>query len=240
MFGSFGWLELLLILIIVLIIFGAGKLPQFGEGLGKAIKGFKKSVHEPEADDLGAPRDLPELPEEENRRRLPGIRGDQVATGTSNEVTPVHEKANQHGKLGVLILATIFMTSGCAGSPEQGRTGKLRYVLIEQKVLPDDLRVNIGDEIRWVNLRPGPVRVTFLGGGLVALTCNRGFTWFGIPQDSATIPPDGYASLCFSSPVTLVYKVTTESRRAEDPASVMATIRVVGPGAQALAREGRS
>ena len=46
MFGSFGWMELLLILIIVLIIFGAGKIPQLGEGLGKAIKGFKKSVHE--------------------------------------------------------------------------------------------------------------------------------------------------------------------------------------------------
>lgn len=49
MFGSFGWIELLLILIIVLIIFGAGKLPQLGEGLGKAIKGFKKSVNEAEA-----------------------------------------------------------------------------------------------------------------------------------------------------------------------------------------------
>jgi sec-independent protein translocase protein TatA len=52
MFGSFGWMELLLILIIVLIIFGAGKLPQLGEGLGKAIKGFKKSVHEAEAVDV--------------------------------------------------------------------------------------------------------------------------------------------------------------------------------------------
>jgi sec-independent protein translocase protein TatA len=52
MFGSFGWMELLLILIIVLIIFGAGKLPQLGEGLGKAIKGFKKSVHEADAIDV--------------------------------------------------------------------------------------------------------------------------------------------------------------------------------------------
>ena len=52
MFGSFGWMELLLILIIVLIIFGAGKLPPLGEGLGKAIKGFKKSVHEAEAMDV--------------------------------------------------------------------------------------------------------------------------------------------------------------------------------------------
>ena len=46
MFGSLGLTELILILVIVLIIFGAGKLPQLGEGLGKAIKGFKKSVHE--------------------------------------------------------------------------------------------------------------------------------------------------------------------------------------------------
>ena len=50
MFGSMGFTELILILFIVLIIFGAGKLPQLGEGLGKAIKGFKKSVHEAEAE----------------------------------------------------------------------------------------------------------------------------------------------------------------------------------------------
>lgn len=49
MFGSLGLTELVLILVIVLIIFGAGKLPQLGEGLGKAIKGFKKSVHEADA-----------------------------------------------------------------------------------------------------------------------------------------------------------------------------------------------
>lgn len=52
MFGSFGIMELLLILFIVLIIFGAGKLPQLGEGIGKSIKGFKKTVHE--ADEIGA------------------------------------------------------------------------------------------------------------------------------------------------------------------------------------------
>ena len=49
MFGSLGFTELILILFIVLIIFGAGKLPQLGEGVGKAIKGFKKSVHEADA-----------------------------------------------------------------------------------------------------------------------------------------------------------------------------------------------
>jgi len=59
MFGSFGWMELLLILFIVLIIFGAGKLPQLGEGLGKAIKGFKKTVHEADAIDV-TPEEQPQ------------------------------------------------------------------------------------------------------------------------------------------------------------------------------------
>ncbi len=49
MFGSLGITELILTLVIVLVIFGAGKLPQLGEGFGKAIKGFKKSVNEADA-----------------------------------------------------------------------------------------------------------------------------------------------------------------------------------------------
>jgi sec-independent protein translocase protein TatA len=63
MFGSFGWMELMLILVIVLIIFGAGKIPQLGEGLGKAIKGFKKSVNEADAIDVTPPpSEAPEAP----------------------------------------------------------------------------------------------------------------------------------------------------------------------------------
>jgi TatA/E family protein of Tat protein translocase len=48
MFGSLGVTELILILVIVLIVFGAGKLPKIGEGVGKALKGFKKEIHEAE------------------------------------------------------------------------------------------------------------------------------------------------------------------------------------------------
>lgn len=46
MFGTMGFSELIIILIIVLIIFGAGRLPQIGEGVGKALKGFRKEVNE--------------------------------------------------------------------------------------------------------------------------------------------------------------------------------------------------
>ena len=41
--GLFRPMHLLLILFIVLIIFGPGKLPEIGEGLGKSIKSFKKA-----------------------------------------------------------------------------------------------------------------------------------------------------------------------------------------------------
>ncbi len=43
MFGL-GMPELIVVLVIVVVIFGATRLPQLGEGLGKAIKGFKKSI----------------------------------------------------------------------------------------------------------------------------------------------------------------------------------------------------
>lgn len=41
-------MHLLVILIIALIIFGPGKLPELGSSIGKAIRGFKKAMKEPE------------------------------------------------------------------------------------------------------------------------------------------------------------------------------------------------
>ncbi len=51
MFGI-GMPELLVILVIVLVIFGAGKLPEIGGALGKGIKNFKKSVRNEEEIDV--------------------------------------------------------------------------------------------------------------------------------------------------------------------------------------------
>ena len=51
MFGI-GMPELLVILVIILIIFGAGKLPQIGEGLGKGIRNFRKSTKDQDEIDV--------------------------------------------------------------------------------------------------------------------------------------------------------------------------------------------
>jgi len=74
MFGTMGFSELIIILVIVLIIFGAGRLPQIGEGIGKALKGFKKEVHE-------APPPLdPNAPQAGNQA-LPPVEEAQVVQG---------------------------------------------------------------------------------------------------------------------------------------------------------------
>jgi sec-independent protein translocase protein TatA len=51
MFGI-GMPELLIILVIILIIFGAGKLPEIGGALGRGIKNFKKATREPNEIDV--------------------------------------------------------------------------------------------------------------------------------------------------------------------------------------------
>jgi len=64
MIGGLGMPELLVILVIVLIIFGANKLPQIGEGIGKGIRNFKKSVKDREEVDIN-----PKKPEEISEKK---------------------------------------------------------------------------------------------------------------------------------------------------------------------------
>ncbi|MFQ5351725.1 MAG: twin-arginine translocase TatA/TatE family subunit [Candidatus Binatia bacterium] len=51
MFGL-GVTELIIILVIILIIFGAGKLPEIGEGLGRGIKNFRRATKAPDEIDV--------------------------------------------------------------------------------------------------------------------------------------------------------------------------------------------
>jgi len=63
-----GFSELVIIMIIVLIIFGAGKLPQLGEGLGKGIRNFRSGIKE-------SPKQIEELTSSEKKEAKSEKRG---------------------------------------------------------------------------------------------------------------------------------------------------------------------
>jgi sec-independent protein translocase protein TatA len=50
MIGRLGIPELIIILMIIILIFGANRLPEIGRGIGKGIKNFKDATHDGEND----------------------------------------------------------------------------------------------------------------------------------------------------------------------------------------------
>ncbi len=50
MFGNLGAGEIILILLVILILFGAKKIPELAQGLGKGMREFKKAVKDVEED----------------------------------------------------------------------------------------------------------------------------------------------------------------------------------------------
>lgn len=65
MFGPIGWPEIILILIIALLLFGAKRLPEIGKSMGKAIREFKKSYRDM-TDELD--KDETDSPEEKDSK----------------------------------------------------------------------------------------------------------------------------------------------------------------------------
>tara|TARA_B110000014_G_scaffold232429_1_gene195155 strand:+ start:2393 stop:2608 length:216 start_codon:yes stop_codon:yes gene_type:complete len=66
-----GPTELIIILVIVLLIFGAGKMPQIGGAMGKAIRNFKSGISgkEDASDDITEDLKLEEKPEESKSKK---------------------------------------------------------------------------------------------------------------------------------------------------------------------------
>ncbi|MCX8026974.1 MAG: twin-arginine translocase TatA/TatE family subunit [Thermodesulfovibrionales bacterium] len=69
MFGL-GTTELMLILIIVIVLFGARRLPELATGIGKAIKNFKKATNEPDEIDV-TPKKTTEVENKEKAQQAP-------------------------------------------------------------------------------------------------------------------------------------------------------------------------
>jgi sec-independent protein translocase protein TatA len=59
MFGL-GTGELIVIGVLLIVLFGAKKLPQLGDGLGKALRGFQRAVHGSDDKEVKPPLEQPE------------------------------------------------------------------------------------------------------------------------------------------------------------------------------------
>jgi sec-independent protein translocase protein TatA len=59
MLGGLGPTELIIVLAVILVVFGAGKLPDIASGLGKGLRDFKNVMQEPEEPETGDPSEGP-------------------------------------------------------------------------------------------------------------------------------------------------------------------------------------
>lgn len=106
-----------------------------------------------------------------------------------------------------VVLVCLALLAGCANQPGT-QPVRTHDIQIREHVSPQDLYVTTGDEVRWQNLRTDPVKVGLLSHHHLSLVlCEKGFTRFGMVDDTATIPPMGYVSLCFSRPGIVQYNV---------------------------------
>ena len=79
--GGLSATELIIVLLIVLVIFGAGKLPQIGDALGKSIRNFKKSSSGNEDVDVTPAGGAKTLPE--GSAKTPVVDAEEVARKSS-------------------------------------------------------------------------------------------------------------------------------------------------------------
>ncbi|MEO5956519.1 MAG: hypothetical protein ABIR36_12630 [Nitrospiraceae bacterium] len=141
---------------------------------------------------------------EEIRKRIPSMLRRFVAR-TQQFHSGDRRNAQWNGL--TVVCVCLVLLAGCANPPGTQPVRTYDIQILEQ-VSPQDLYVATGDEVRWQNLRSDPVKVGLLSHHHLSLvSCEKGFKRFGMVDDSATIPPMGYVSLCFSRPGIVQYNV---------------------------------
>lgn len=128
---------------------------------------------------------------------------------------------------GVLAIAGCAAIAGTSGIADNTRTGSIHDVRFEERMSPGNMRVRVGDEVRWINQRSTAVKLEFLEGSLEDVVCQSGFSsLLRRQQESATIKPNDSASLCFGETGTVRYNARMDSPVAGGQMIESGTIRV--------------
>jgi plastocyanin len=138
-----------------------------------------------------------------------------------------------------LIAGLSWLLSACSGLPETTRTGTVAEIVIADQVAPRNVRVHVGDEVRWVNRRATPVWVNFLEDDLDELACQRGFHYVWGIEETAKLKPGESVSACFAKPGLIGFEVEKEALDKGSgpegginiPEAIPGSIQVIAPAA---------
>ncbi|HZS11047.1 MAG TPA: hypothetical protein VFA38_02275 [Nitrospirales bacterium] len=125
------------------------------------------------------------------------------------------------------LVLTAF-AAGCTSNPlapaarsdmaKTTRTGRIHDVRIGETVNPKEIQVNQGDEIRWINMRNGAVRVVFIDTLRDRVSCANNFSGSSQAISSPNakefetkLDANEQASLCLAAPGTYLYTTRMES-----------------------------
>lgn len=91
LFGTIGWQEVLIILVVILLLFGGKKLPELARGLGKGMRVFKKELR-------GVQDDMREALESEQITEDIDMDAPDAPSAPRTEAEPKHAEATETGK----------------------------------------------------------------------------------------------------------------------------------------------
>lgn len=101
----------------------------------------------------------------------------------------------RRGALTVELVCLGFVI-GCTTTSQVSPSIGTHFIQLREQVIPQDLYVYVGDEVRWQNPRPDPLKVGILSHHRLDLvSCEKGFTHFATMEDIAMIRPREYVSV---------------------------------------------
>jgi len=106
------------------------------------------------------------------------------------------------------ILSLMVFLAGCASVPHTTRTGEIHEIRIEEQPSHQTMVIQVGDEIRWINLRLKPVWIEFNPDATRSFSCQKGFSNRLKKKRAYTSLKMGQsASLCFSKNGVYKYNI---------------------------------
>lgn len=132
------------------------------------------------------------------------------------------------------VVLTIGMGQyGCTSLPPSSRTAAIHDVKIEEALSADNLLVQPGDEIRWINFRKQEAQIEIPNLKAEDLACQREFSnWMGSVHETVVLKSNESASLCFKKPAVVNYNVRVETALAGTKKVLPGVIKVGTPLSQ--------